>query len=79
MSFPVSGPRIAGQDSDFLDILFSSSEVPGRLPSSPLPGKQMYGNSESIKSWINAIDRASLIITLSIVVTDCPTGQQTHL
>ncbi|KAF8554837.1 hypothetical protein OG21DRAFT_1484378 [Imleria badia] len=62
MSFQTSSLRVAGQDSDIVDILFPSSAVSRSLLDvvlSPFPGKQMYGNSESIKSWINAIDRAN--------------------
>jgi len=62
MSFQNSSLRVAGQDSDIIDIIFPSFDV-SRCPLDvglcPIAGKQMYGNSESIKSWIDAIDRAN--------------------
>ncbi|KAF8132056.1 hypothetical protein EV363DRAFT_143098 [Boletus edulis] len=59
MAFQTSGLRIAGQDSDIVDIFFPSDAFQCLLDVklSPMLGKQMYGDSESIKSWIAAIDR----------------------
>lgn len=74
MSLQPSSLRVAGQDSDIVDIIFPSFEVPRCLLDVgffPMPGKQMYGNSESIKSWINAIDRVSLIGSLPVIVANC--------
>lgn len=78
MSFQASSLRVAGQDSDIVDIIFPSSEVSRCLLVSSVPGKQMYGNNESIKSWIDAINRVSLIPPLSIVVADRLAGQQIY-
>lgn len=74
MSFQPSSLRVAGQDSDIVDIIFPSSVVSRCLLDvtlCPMPGKQMYGDSESIKSWIDAIDRVSLITLLPLIVTNC--------
>ena len=79
MSFQNSSPRVAGQDSDIIDIIFPSSDVSRCLLDvglCPIPGKQMYGNSESIKSWIDAIDCVSLVDSpalLSLTVSCRPT------
>ncbi|KAN0081456.1 hypothetical protein V8E55_009080 [Tylopilus felleus] len=56
MSFHPTSLRVAGQD-DIIDILFPSSDTSRCLSDLGLSGKQLYGNSESIKSWIDAIDR----------------------
>lgn len=61
MSFQASSLRVAGQDRDIVDILFPSPEVSRSLLVPPVPGKKMYGNSESIESWIDAIDYVSLL------------------
>jgi hypothetical protein len=69
MSFQTSSLCVAGQDSDIVDILFPSSDVPRCLLDvglCPIPGKQMYGNSESIKSWIDAIDCVSYVGSLAL-------------
>ncbi|KAG8220451.1 hypothetical protein J3R82DRAFT_3145 [Butyriboletus roseoflavus] len=74
MSFQPSSLRVAGQDSHMVDILFPSSEVSRCLLQvglSPMLDKQMYGDSESIKSWIDTIDRVSLITPLALIVAKC--------
>lgn len=73
MTFQTSSLRVAGQDSDLVDILFPYSDLSRSLLDgelSPFPGKQMYGNNESIKSWIDAIDRVSLIVLPMLIIAD---------
>ncbi|KAG6382063.1 hypothetical protein JVT61DRAFT_701 [Boletus reticuloceps] len=72
MSFPTSGLRVAGQDSDIVDIFFPSDAFQCLLDVklSPMPGKQMYRNNESIKSWIAAIDRVSLVALHALIVAN---------
>jgi len=75
MSFQTSGPRVAGQDSDIVDIFFPSdvSQCLLDVGLSSMPGKQMYGNSEAIKSWIDTIHHVSLVDSpaLSQLIVSC--------
>lgn len=75
MSFQTSGPHVAGQDSDIVDIFFPSDVSLCLLDVglSSMPGKQMYGNSEAIKSWIDTIHHVSLVDspTLSQLTVSC--------
>ncbi|KAG9312241.1 hypothetical protein JVU11DRAFT_7541 [Chiua virens] len=62
MPFQDSTLRVAGQDSDIVDIIFPSSHVSQNRVGAeffPVQGKQMYGDHESIRSWIDAIDGAN--------------------
>lgn len=79
MPFQHSSLRIAGQDSDTVDMFFSPFEASKCLPVSPIPGKQMYGTNESILSWINAIDCVSIIASLPLVAVDRVAGRQVPL